>query len=59
MSFRAYIIGKLDKGKLQIRLQNTAFSQNWMQGCQIRLKLIHTLNKDSEEESKRKTYLKY
>lgn len=43
MSFRAYIIGKLDKGKLQIWLYNTAFSQNRMQGSQVRVKLINPL----------------
>lgn len=43
MSFRADIIGKLDKGKLQIWFCDTAFSQNRMQGSQICVKLINPL----------------
>lgn len=44
MSFRAYIICKLDKSKLKVWLQNSALGQNRMQGTQLSLKFIYPLN---------------
>lgn len=44
MSFWANIVGKLNKIKLQLRFQDTTFSQNGMQGFQINFKRINPLN---------------
>lgn len=43
MSFRAYIIGILNKSNLQVWLDDTTFSQYRMQSCQILIKLINAL----------------
>lgn len=46
MSFRAYIIGKLNDRELQTGFLNPTFSQNWMQGTQILFKLLNSLTND-------------